>query len=51
MQKVYLTKFYFELASPWFCTPRKVELVAKADEASGDRVRIVMTSATRDGKI
>ena len=37
-------------ASPCSCTLRKLELDAKAEEASGDRVRIVMTSATRDGK-
>ena len=37
-------------ASPCSCTLRDLELDAKAEEASGDRVRIVMTSATRDGR-
>ena len=51
MRKLYLTKnSTFEPASPCSCTLRKLELDAKAEEASGDRVRIVITIATRDGK-
>ena len=38
------------MAGPCSCTLQRLELDAKAEEASGDRVRIVMTSATRDGK-
>jgi len=49
MRKVYFTKLYFGPASPTSCTLRKLELDAKAEEASGDRVRIVLASATMDG--
>ena len=49
MRKVYLTKLHWT-ASPCSCTLRDLALDAKAEEASGDRVRIVVTSATRDGR-
>lgn len=49
MRKVYLTKLHWT-ASPCSCTLGDLELDAKAEEASGDRVRIVVTSATRDGR-
>lgn len=38
------------MAGPCSCTLQRLELDAKAEEASGDRVRIAVTSATRDGK-
>jgi len=50
MRKVYLTKLYVGPANSSSCTPRKLELDTNAGEASGDQMRIAMTSATRGGK-
>ena len=48
--KVVLDQSLHLMASLCSCTLREIKLDAKAEEASGDRVRIVITSATREGK-